>query len=247
MKAISWNCRGAASPKFQLCLNELIRTHTPDLLFLMEPRVHSRKGKKILNKYAFTNFVAVEAEGFSGGLWCFWNKLLLNVQVLNYSNEIINLAITKNDGVDWVFSLVYASPTEDIRFELWQQITKLGSIFRCPWCLIGDFNEILSQSDKKGGRRATRTQGLHRVLELCELTPLPFSGPKYTWSNGRPGARLILERIDFAFSNVAWSNKFSDARLSHLTKMSSDHHSLLLQLRPPSNVYNAPRLFRFQT
>lgn len=142
---------------------------------------------------------------------------------------------------------MYASPTDERRYELWQNLIKLGSFFHCPWCLIGDFNEILSLSDKYGGRKFTRNKGLGRVLELCELTPLPFSGPKYAWSNGRPGEALIMERIDMVLSNVGWSNKFPEARVVHLCKMSSDHNPLLLQLQDTTRTLNISRQFKFLT
>lgn len=72
----------------------------------------------------------------------------------------------------------------------------LVTILQCSWGLIGDFNEILSQTDKKSGRSFAGNSGLSRVIELCGLMELPFSGPQYTWINEGQETRQIYERID---------------------------------------------------
>lgn len=109
---------GASSPKFFLVLKELIQTHKPDVLFLTGPRVNSRKGIRILRRFSFTRFIVVEAEGFAGGLWCFWNANEVRLEVVRYSSQFITLAVMQSDVVEWLLTLVYASPTDHIRYQL---------------------------------------------------------------------------------------------------------------------------------
>jgi len=41
-------------------------------------------------------------------------------------------------------------------------------------------------------------------LEDCNLSDLGFSGPKYTWCNGKYGDDFSRERLDRAVANVEW-------------------------------------------
>jgi hypothetical protein len=39
-------------------------------------------------------------------------------------------------------------------------------------------------------------EDLQKVLEEFSLSDLGFMGPKFTWSNGRPGDAFTQERLD---------------------------------------------------
>jgi hypothetical protein len=39
------------------------------------------------------------------------------------------------------------------------------------------------------------------TLFACHLGDLGYCGPKYTWTNGRPGENNMLERLDRAVAN----------------------------------------------
>lgn len=136
MKVLSWNCRGAISPRFYRCLKEILRQYYPDVLFLMEPRVQSQKGRRILQSFSYTQYVAVEADGFSGGLWCFWNENDVALEILEASDQYINVAVLRDGVVDWVLTLVYASPMPSIRGKLWRKWVHMAGVFCCPWTLI---------------------------------------------------------------------------------------------------------------
>jgi hypothetical protein len=51
---------------------------------------------------------------------------------------------------------------------------------------MGDFNEILYNSEKKGGRPRSQRQlqAFHDVLSECELNDMGFTGDIYTWQRG---------------------------------------------------------------
>jgi hypothetical protein len=74
------------------------------------------------------------------------------------------------------------------------------------WLCVGDFNEILADSEKYGGARKPRGQmeAFKNTLEYCQLSDLGFSGPKFTWCNHRDGAHFTKERLDRATANNGW-------------------------------------------
>lgn len=64
------------------------------------------------------------------------------------------------------------------------------------WCVIGDFNEILSQEDKREGplRSFSHCSHFDSCIKNCNLIDSSFKGSKYTWSNHRVKRKdLLLE------------------------------------------------------
>lgn len=106
--------------------------------------------------------------------------------------------------------------------------------------LIGDVNQPLDSWDKCGGRPVNRVLAdrLRHTVDTCNLMDLHYSGPKFTWTNGRKGSALINERIDRAWCNMLWNQTFDGTTVRHLMQAASDHHPLLLgtvstPTRPP--------------
>jgi hypothetical protein len=73
-----------------------------------------------------------------------------------------------------------------------------------PWLSAGDFNEILFQHEKEGGKARPqacldRSRG---ALEKCELDDLGFTGDIFMSRNKQTkGASHIRERLDRAMAN----------------------------------------------
>ncbi|KAL0290340.1 UNVERIFIED_CONTAM: hypothetical protein Sangu_2578200 [Sesamum angustifolium] len=111
---------------------------------------------------------------------------------------------------------------------------------------MGDFNAILSQDEKRGGRpfASASRNSLGDQLDCCNLIDLGFSGPKYTWTNKRPGLANIQSRIDRGVANADWCLLYPNAFITHLPAIASDHCPLLLVTHP--NNSNRPRPFFFE-
>jgi hypothetical protein len=97
---------------------------------------------------------------------------------------------------------------------------------------MGDFNEILNQSEKWGAntRANGQMEAFRQTLEDCSLCDLGFIGVKYTWNNGRYGGEFTKERLDRVVANSDWRNLWSDVEVLVLANRSSDHHPLLMQI-----------------
>lgn len=52
-----------------------------------------------------------------------------------------------------------------------------------PWCVIGDFNDIVDVGEKKGGSRHPRflMDGFQKAIDDCDFVNLGFVGEAYTW------------------------------------------------------------------
>lgn len=88
-----------------------------------------------------------------------------------------------NQPRTWHFSGFYGDPRVSNRHFTRDLLQKLGTVYNGPWFVMGDFNEILSQVDKDGGRARSDSQmeAFRNTLEVCELQSLEYKGDHFTW------------------------------------------------------------------
>ncbi|KAL0378395.1 UNVERIFIED_CONTAM: LINE-1 retrotransposable element O protein [Sesamum radiatum] len=128
----------------------------------------------------------------------------------------------------------------------WQSLNEIHQSFAGPWLVVGDFNAVLSQVEKRGGKpfASASKNSLRDELDSCNLIDLGFSGYKFTWSNKRPGMTNIQSRLDRGVANAEWCLFYPKAHILNLSPFTSDHSPLLLDTQPAS--VNRPRPFFFE-
>ena len=72
-----------------------------------------------------------------------------------------------------------------------------------PWLCCGDFNDVLSLYDKRGGApvELSHLHVIHDALVSCDLSAVQFFGSRFTWCNNRMTHDTIDERLDFSLAN----------------------------------------------
>ncbi|XP_028121413.1 uncharacterized protein LOC114318678 [Camellia sinensis] len=232
MKVLVWNCRGAGNDATFRTICELVRSYDPVILVLLETRVASQKAKRIIRRTRLSDMAAVEATGFAGGIWLFWRADLVEVEVLPPNPQALSVIIRRQNEADWLFTALYASPNFTSRSALWHYLVDFASGLSLPWLIAGSFNEISSNAEKQGGAPSTqrRLSQFIQVMDEFHLTNLGFSGPKFTWTNGRHGLANIKERLDKALCNDQWHTLFPEAWVQHLPRVNSDHCPILISL-----------------
>ncbi|XP_071939846.1 uncharacterized protein [Coffea arabica] len=227
-RIICWNCRGAVNSRFWRNLKEIIRDNDPMILVLVETRTSSDKGARILRRFNFNQMAFVEAQGFSGGIWMFWNDREVEVEVVSTNWQIVNTVVKNRDGKEWLMSAIYASPEKELQKLLWKYLQELGEKVKFPWLLLGDFNEVVDSTEKRGGRRfvGEYSNSLIECIQICELIDLGFSGPALTWNNCREGGANVRKRLDRVLCNGMWNLDYQKASVTHLTRTHSDHHPI---------------------
>jgi hypothetical protein len=128
----------------------------------------------------------------------------------------------------------------------WPKLTDLGNSFGGPWLLLGDFNAILSSTEKYGGRSLGSTSQLEFVdfVKSNALVDLGFVGNKFTWSNHRSRRANIRERLDRGLANQGWVHLYPNSLINHLLAANSDHCHILLST--DGSYRNLPKPFRFE-
>ena len=125
----------------------------------------------------------------------------------------------------------------------WNLLKNLSIQSNLPWCCIGDFNDLLAQSEKKGRLRHS-IQGFRDTVEYYGLQDLGMVGYPYTWEKSRGSINFVEEQLDRVLASQLWLSKFDNALVRNIEAPSSDHSALLLDFLSERRLQR--RRFRFE-
>jgi hypothetical protein len=149
MNLVSWNCRGLGSPSAVSNFKYLVRHHKIAILFLSETLVYRNKIEKICYVLGFNSSFSVDRVRRSGGLAMFWHSSF-NCQVLDYSQNHISIEIIDTDKGNWRLTGYYGYPNGGRRRTSWEFLRTLSHQSSLPWCIFGDFNDIMDANENRG-------------------------------------------------------------------------------------------------
>lgn len=119
-----------------------------------------------------------------------------------------------------------------------------------PWvCIIGNFNEVLRADEHMGTGQCQVAQivGFRDAVDVCNLADWSYQGRSWTFEKKITGGSYARMRLDRAFANPAWINRFPQAVLRHQTVASSDHDPMVLQMFTPESRGRRGRpLFQYE-
>ncbi|KAF7154187.1 hypothetical protein RHSIM_Rhsim01G0110800 [Rhododendron simsii] len=225
----------------------MVHRNCPSIVFLMETKNNKVKLEAIRRRFHSTSSKYVEPEGLAGGLALWWNNdVSVDVEVAN-KNVMHTVISSLVDSRCWVSTFVYGSPTHAGKELVWNMIRGIACSENIPWMCIGDFNQVLSVEDKRGGNipNMGRIRVFQEMLEECGLTDLECKGPRFTWRNNRNASDFIMERIDIAFANARWREIFDTALVMVEVAVGSDHNPLILNTDFSLNKVKKP--FKFES
>lgn len=148
----------------------------------METLVHSNKIEGIILSLGFEEAFSVNCVGRSGGLTVLWRYENM-CTILNYSQNHIDMKISDLSQGDWRLTGFYGFPETTRRRQSWALLRNLASLDTLPWCVIGDFNDILSKNEKRGhtDRPEWMIRGFREVVTDCGLNDIPLQGHQFIW------------------------------------------------------------------
>lgn len=243
MSVISWNCQGVATRDFVCVFKDMMRRHKPILVGLLEPRVSGSHIDDICKSFGFDQWLRIEAVGFSGGIWIFWNDEL-EVEVLHTNPQFFILKVRFESPDWWCISFVYGSPTPHLRKKLWNELTHDNLIRDTLWVSIGDYNAVVMDA-KTSSVTGRQCSDFTDWIFQEGLMDLGFSRPSYTWTRGLTEGTFHEARLDRALANFLWCDRFPNAGVVHLPRIHSDHVPLLLNLKE-NKVPQGHSSFKFQ-
>ncbi|XP_058788236.1 uncharacterized protein LOC131662466 [Vicia villosa] len=190
--------------------------------------------------------LSIDVEGRSSGLAVLWRHSG-SCSVSNYTRNFINLVIKDENRGDWRLSCYYGFPERSRRKLAWDMIRDIRNMSHLPWCIIGDFNDLLSQEDKRGTHTHPNwlCTGFRQAVTDCDLIDIALEGYQYTWVRSRGSAHMVEERLDRAMATTEWLDLFLQVSLKNLMAAHSDHNPILLSCDILQS-YAYRRKFRFE-
>ncbi|KAF4386158.1 hypothetical protein F8388_016410 [Cannabis sativa] len=159
--------------------------------------------ERVCSVLNYGNMWTVDRVGMSGGLLLMW-RTEITLQVLSSSPGHILATVAGAGFSPWYFTGFYGNPDASQRRFSWQLLRDLRKEVWGPWLCIGDFNEIVSLSEKIGGE--IDYQGLWMALER------------------------VMERLDRGLCTEEWFTQFEGADISLLDWWESDHRALVVDM-----------------
>uniref|UniRef100_A0A803QAN3 Reverse transcriptase domain-containing protein n=1 Tax=Cannabis sativa TaxID=3483 RepID=A0A803QAN3_CANSA len=157
----------------------------------------------------------------------------VDVTLNSFNANVFDCYLAFHNGPSSHFTAFYGAPNVAHRVHTWTLLKRLKDVAPLlPWVVIGDFNEILYNHNKKGGNRRCESQmdDFRAVLDVCNLNELPFTGDPFTWIKGRLKVDTIHERLDWCFTNDSWNSSFQPLVTSHLDYYASDHRAIAVDV-----------------
>lgn len=90
------------------------------------------------------------------------------------------------------------------------------------WLLTGDFNLYRSPEDRnKPGGNLGDMQMFNELIIDLDLSDIPFSGLKFTWSNMQLDPLLV--KLDWVLSSASWNLSYPATNIQPLSRPIFDH------------------------
>ncbi|GLT37318.1 hypothetical protein SLA2020_116430 [Shorea laevis] len=204
-------------------------------MLILETKLAGLVAREGTAKCGFSCCNVVDSEGRARGLRLLWNDEDVYIDVVTSIYQVIHAIVkVRSHSIlskfHWFLFGVYGRPQLDICLQLWNELREVSKHFSGPWLVIGDFNDVVDQTEKFGGALINqyRVQNYTDCMSDCNLMDIGYSGGRFTWVNIKENNQIIRERIDRAWANPDRRLQFPNTILSHLPRISSDHNLLLL-------------------
>nr|CAD1834396.1 unnamed protein product [Ananas comosus var. bracteatus] len=227
---LTWNVRGLNDHAKCAIVKSFVRSCKCSVICLQEMKLSSTPLAKF---WAFCGFHlrdyrTLDAIGTRGGLLTTWNPFLFDcIQHWNGSFSLNVVLKRKVDGKVFYVTNVYGPTRVDLKPAFFQELREICGRSVGAWAVLGDFNTLLSLSDKNGMPSNSAEILLFReAINDTGLADLPLRNRAYTWSNGRRNP--TLERLDRALVSLDWLRLFPSSSLKALPRQRSDHCPLIL-------------------
>ncbi|KAJ6321111.1 hypothetical protein OIU77_009732 [Salix suchowensis] len=87
--------------------------------------------------------------------------------------------------------------------------------------------------DRAGGDLTwhIHNEDFSNCMHASQLAPLPFSGLRFSWHNGRDGVNSIQHKLDWAFGSPSSLTRWPEAHTVFLPRSIFDHCAMVMELQ----------------
>ena len=245
IKILSWNVRGANDPDKRKVIKNFLRRYRADVVCLQETKIQEMSNilARSLGVGRQMNWKVMNAQGSAWGIVVFWdNSSISLMDSVVGSFSVLCLFRMPEDGFQWAFTGVYGPVENSDREAFWEELGSIKGLWEGPWCVGGDFNEVLFPYERaRGGRLSNSMRRFSDIMNDLDLRDLPLQGGPYSWKGGLNGSSM--SRIDRFLVTADWENQCNKVTHSCLPRPVSDHFPIMLD---SVGVRTGPAPFRFE-
>ncbi|XP_031101919.1 uncharacterized protein LOC116005823 [Ipomoea triloba] len=248
MSTLSWNCRGLGNPRTVREVVDLVSRKKPEFVFLMETKVNREHAERLRVKIGFEGLFYVDSVGRSGGLALLWRRNN-TARLLSFSNNHVDIEVCVTGLGLWRMTGFCGFPKRSRRNAAWDLLKTLTGRSLLPWVVLGDFNDLLFQHEKRGGNPHPDSIlcGFGETLDSCGQFQLPMQGHQFTWSRGKGTQEWMEKRLDKVLARVDWCESLPAANVTNILTRNSDHFALFLGVKESGGLSaDMRRQFRFE-
>lgn len=189
------------------------------------------------------NFFYNPTVGASGGVLTAWSSsALCSTNISSSTHTLSTHLVSTVTNIFVVITNVYVPSLPELRPTFLDELKSITPSPTTPWMIFRDFNMIRYPHEKNNANfHSTEVDAFNDCINNMCLIELPLLDRKYTWSNKH--STSTLERLDRAFINLAWDAALPNMILSSLTRRTSDHVSLVVDI---ATCISKSMLFRFE-
>ena len=154
LKMMSWNVRGLNDPWKRLIVRNLLREWNCDVVCLQETKLAGVDRQMIGSLWScpYVDQVALDVDQIVGGVLMMWDRKALEKQEIMVGQFCVLVQWQGlGDGFIWACSGVYGLNDNNLRGQMWDELTRIQQLWEVPWCYIGDFNIVRFPSERLGG------------------------------------------------------------------------------------------------
>ncbi|XP_024009969.1 uncharacterized protein LOC112085166 [Eutrema salsugineum] len=234
----TWNIRGLNNARCHTMTNDWINIHRPLFGAFTETHINRINAGRISRAIPVGwNFLGNFDHHETARLVVVWDP---SVSVVFY--QVSAQAMTCGffipaDNTSITVTFVYGFSQVESRVQLWEELVHLNDttpVSRCPWAVVGDFNQILRHTQHSSHLvddvDISGMEDFNLALQGADLFEAQSKGLTFSWWNNQDG-NPISKKIDHALINQAWSNAFPDSYSDFLDPDQSDHAVCLFRFK----------------
>ncbi|CAM8923620.1 unnamed protein product [Rhodiola kirilowii] len=136
MRVFAWNYRGLGQPRAVRELTDLVRTHRPKVVGLLEIKIDGRKLEPIRKRLGLKHGIIVERRGLAGGIALWWAEDI-EIRILSYSQSHINALVENTEDLAYRITIFYGHPSACKRHISWDLLRLPNCQYNYPWVVLG--------------------------------------------------------------------------------------------------------------
>ncbi|XP_019181382.1 PREDICTED: uncharacterized protein LOC109176404 [Ipomoea nil] len=199
-------------------------------------------------RIGFEGLFYVDSVRNGRGLALLWRRNN-TATLLGYSKNHVDIEVRMSSGETWRMTCFYGFPKSSQRRESWELLKSLVGKSPLPWVVIGDFNDLLFQHEKRGTNPHPDNflRGFSEAVDDCGLRQLPMRGYQFTWEKYSGTDQWLEERLDKVLATMEWCDVHGGAGVENIITSNSDHSALFLDMNARKRGGGRiPRRFRFE-